>query len=255
MNYTTKLFAKCRAGWLALAVLGLLLAAPLAAAAQETVQADSLDLARHEPLFSHRRLVVQYDGRFSIINDHFCTITGLKLGVEWRGRVRTGAAIYFLSSRIPTRLPLPGNAAPEADARLRFRYLALYGEYALLRNPRWEVDAVVQTGLGAAYVLYRTEDNRQGQTPHDFLGVIEPSVAAQMRLFRWASLGAGAGWRQPVLVPPTIRHELNGPIFYVRAKIGIGPLIRIARQHDRLFSQEGLRIHGLSRRDRRKFLR
>lgn len=255
MNYTATLFTKSWGWGLILGLVGLLLAAPRTADAQETDQADSLDLAQHQPLFSHRRLVVQYDARYSIINSHFCTITGLKLGVEWRGRVRTGAAVYFLSSRIPTRLPLPGNAAADADARLRFRYLALYGEYAVLRNPRWELDAVLQTGLGSAYVLYRTDEDVTSQTPHDFLGVIEPSAFAQMRLFKWASLGAGAGWRQPVLIPPTIRHELNGPIFYVRAKIGLGPLIRIARQHDRLLSQNGLHVHGLGRRDRRKFLR
>ncbi|RZK47933.1 MAG: hypothetical protein EOO59_17200, partial [Hymenobacter sp.] len=39
------------------------------------------DTVREKPAppFSHRRLVVQYDSRYSIINSHFCTINGLKL--------------------------------------------------------------------------------------------------------------------------------------------------------------------------------
>jgi hypothetical protein len=78
-------------------------------------------------------------------------------------------------------------------------------------------------------------------------------MAAQMRLFRWASLGAGAGWRQPVLVPVTIRRELSGPVFYARANVLLGPLMKVVRGKERLFSQEGLRVRGLSPYTRDKF--
>ena len=225
----------------------------LAGRAEAAASAAPGDSLRPAPVFTRRRLVVQYDSRYSIINNHWCTINGLKLGLELRGRVRAGAAVYFLSSGIPTRQPLPDNAAEDADARLRFRYLALYGEYVVLENNRWELSANLQTGLGWVYVLYRTEDDITNRTPHDFMGLIEPSVAAQMRLFPWASLGAGAGWRQPVLVPPTIQHEVNGPVFYLRAKLLVGPLWHTVHRHERLFTQEGIRVHGLNQQDRRKF--
>ncbi|MEJ7660532.1 MAG: hypothetical protein WKG07_13420 [Hymenobacter sp.] len=76
-----------------------------------------------------------------------------------------------------------------------------------------------------------------------------------MRLFPWASLGAGASWRQPLFVAPQVREEISGPIFYVRAKILIGPLVRLVHRHEPLFSQKELRIHGLDRNTRQRFLR
>jgi hypothetical protein len=209
---------------------------------------------RPAPPFSHRRLVVQYDSRYSFVNGHFCTINGLKLGMEWRGRVRTGAAVYFLSTGIPTRQPLPDNAADDADADLRFRYLAVYTEYVALQNSRWSLSGNMQLGMGTVYVRYlNDESGTYDHTPRDFVMLVEPSVAAQMRLFRWAALGAGAGWRQPVLVAPTIRRELSGPVFYARANILLGPLLKVVRGKERLFSQEGLRIHGLDPYTRDKF--
>jgi hypothetical protein len=212
------------------------------------------DIPERAPYFSHRRLVVQYDSRYSIINSHFCTINGLKLGMEWRGRVRTGAAVYFLSTGIPTRQPLPDNAADEAEAELRFRYLALYTEYVVLQNSRWSLSGNVQVGLGSVHVRYLNDStNRFDRTPNDFVGIIEPSAAAQMRLFRWASLGAGAGWRLPVLLAPTIRRELGGPVFYLRANLLLGPLLKVAKGRARLFSQEGLRVRGLDNYTRDKF--
>ena len=198
--------------------------------------------------------MVQYDSRYSFVNGHFCTINGLKLGMEWRGRVRTGAAVYFLSTGIPTRQPLPDNAADDADADLRFRYLALYAECVILQNSRWSLSANMQTGFGTVYIRYLNDSTgTYDRTPRDFVMMVEPSVAAQMRLFRWASLGAGAGWRQPVLVATTIRRELSGPVFYLRANILLGPLMKVAKGRARLFTQEGLRVHGLNGYTRDKF--
>ena len=235
--------------WLLAAGLAAGWAAPVAAQ-PAAAPADSVRPAR---VFEHRRLVVQYDSRYSIINSHFCTINGLKLGLEWKGRVRTGAAIYLLSSRIPTRLEPPDNAADEADATLRFYNIALYGEYVLLENRRWELTSNLQTGMGTVRVEYTDEAFNRLRTPRDFIALVEPSVAAQMRLFSWAGFGAGAGWRQTLFVSPLVRRELSGPIFYVRAKVLIGPLIKIVRKREPLFSQDDTRVRGLRRRDRVKF--
>lgn len=236
-------------GWLLAALLGP--GQRAVAAPSPPPPADSTRL----PVFAKRKLVVQIDSRYSIINYHFCVINGVKLGLEWRGRVRTGAAFYFLSSSIPTRLAPPSNASDDPDAGLRFYNVALYGEYIMLENRRWELGANLQGGLGAVRVVYNNEDSARVRGPRDFIGLVEPSVAAQMRLFPWASLGAGAGWRQTVFVPPLVRRELSGPIFYVRAKILLGPLVKTVRNHEPLFSQKDLRVNGLDQRTRQRFLK
>jgi len=235
-------------GWLLAALLGVGLVQPARAAPAPS------DSTRPAPVFARRRLVLQIDSRYSIINSHFSIINGVKLGLEWRGRVRTGAAFYFLSSRIPTRLEPPDNAADEADATLRFYNVALYGEYVILENPRWELGANLQGGMGAVRVEYTSDDlpGTRSRTPRDFIALVEPSVAAQMRLFSWASLGAGAGWRQPLFVDEVVRREISGPIFYLRAKVLIAPLLRIRRNHEPLFSQKDLRTHGVDGRTRRR---
>ncbi|MGI4834415.1 MAG: hypothetical protein ACRYFK_13245 [Janthinobacterium lividum] len=239
-------------GWLLAGLLGLGLGlGQLAAAAPAPHPADST----RSLVFDRRRLVVQIDSRYSVINAHFCAINGVKLGLEWRGRVRTGAAFYFLSSSIPTRLAPPNNASNDPDAGLRFYNVALYGEYIIIENRRWELGANLQGGLGTLRIVYNTEDSTRTRSPRDFIGLIEPSGAAQMRLFPWVSLGAGAGWRQTMFVPPLVRRELSGPVFYVRAKILLGPLVKLVRNHEPLFSQKDLRVNGLDQRTRERFLR
>lgn len=149
--------------------------------------------------------------------------------------------MYFLSSRIPTRRERPDDVNDDARADLRFRYLALYGEYVLIQNRRWELSGPLQAGLGNAYVEYVSPDGSTQETSYDFMGVIKPSLNAQMRIFRWAGLGAGAGWRSPAFVSRTVRKELSGPIFFLRGRFFINDLVAVVRGRKWLFPQKGLR--------------
>lgn len=219
-------------------VLGSTLLGPVAGRAQPA-PAASPDSVRPHP--ARHRVVVQYDSRYAILNQHLTTINGLKLGVEFKNRFRGGGALYFLSTGVPTRQARPTNAAEGTAAQLRFRYLAAYGDYLLLNTPRWELSTNLLLGLGSSFVRYTTPDGTAANTPREFLGVVEPSVATQLRVFHWAGLGAGAGWRQPIFVPAPIRRELDGPVFYLRAKLFLGDLLKVIKNKEPLFTQQGLR--------------
>ena len=223
-------------------LLGLVLL--LVGAPAQSAPAPRADTVLRRPAIlrlPHNRFVAQYDSRYSIINHHFTTINGLKLGIEFKNRFRTGAAIYFLSTGVPTRRAKPENAAEDADAELRFRYLAVYAGYALLGTKRWELNANLQLGTGSAYVRYQNFDGDLDKTPRDFLGVVEPAMAAQLRVFRWAGVGTGLGWRQPVFVSAAIRKELNGPVFYLRGNVFLGELMKVMKDKEPLFTQSNMR--------------
>ena len=83
------------------------------------------------------RFVAQYDSRYFILNHHFTTtFNGLKLGIELKNCFRTGAAIYSLSTGVPTQQASPPDASPAFEAQIRFRHLAPYVGYVLLKTRR-----------------------------------------------------------------------------------------------------------------------
>ncbi|MDB5267988.1 MAG: hypothetical protein JWP58_1028 [Hymenobacter sp.] len=223
--------------WLSVGLL------PVGAWAQAVgpARADSVVRRPNIVRLPRNRFVVQYDSRYSILNHHLTTINGLKLGIEFKSRFRTGAAIYFLSTGVPSRQAAPDNAAEDADAEIRFRYLAVYAGYVLLENRRWELSANLQLGLGSAYVLYKADDGVSDKTPREFMGIVEPTLAAQYRVFRWGGVGTGLGWRQPVFIPVAIQKELNGPVFYLRANLFLGELFKVMKDKEPLFTQTNMR--------------
>ncbi|MCC3160570.1 hypothetical protein LJ737_25255 [Hymenobacter sp. 15J16-1T3B] len=188
----------------------------------------------------HRRVVFQFDQRYSLLQRELVGINGLKLGVEWRGRLRTGVGLYFLSSAINTRADAPSFVPPGSTDKIRFRYGVLYGEYVLVGTPRWELSTPVQAGLGYYYVRYQYPNGTVYHAPRNFIWLIEPTIGGHMRVFRWVGVGAGVGYRQALLTQDKLEDDISGVIFYGRVKLFLGDLYKVVRGRERLFSQRGL---------------
>ncbi|MCA8831103.1 hypothetical protein [Hymenobacter pini] len=215
-----------------------LLAGPAAAAPRATLAPpDDSTFVRQ----AHRRAVFQFDQRFSILNGKVVGINGLKGGIEWRGRWRAGVGVYRLSGGVPTRIPQPVEFPAGTHDEVRFRYLAAYGEYVFIGNRRWELSAPLQMGAGSYYTKYYFPDGGVLRTNKQVLYLVEPSVAAHFRVFRWIGVGAGTGYRQVFASGKQPEDQISGYIFFGRAKLFLGDFLKVVRGHERLFSQQGLR--------------
>ena len=51
-------------------------------------------------------------------------------------------------------------------------------------------------------------------------------------------MGTGLGWWQPVFVPAASQKELSGLVFYLRANVFLGELLKIVEGREVLFTQE-----------------
>ncbi|RSK31774.1 hypothetical protein [Hymenobacter metallilatus] len=193
---------------------------------------------------SHRRAVFQFDQRYSILNGTVVGINGVKGGIEWRGRWRAGLGVYRLSGGVPTRAVQPAGFPAGTRDEVRFRYLAAYGEYVFIGNPRWELSTPLQLGIGSYYTKYSFPDGGVLRTNKQVLYLAEPSVAAHYRVFRWVGLGAGTGYRQVFASGQQPEDQISGFIFFGRVKLFLGDLLKVVRGHERLFSQKGLKDKG-----------
>ncbi|HYE77238.1 MAG TPA: hypothetical protein VEI97_04555, partial [bacterium] len=79
------------------------------------------------------------------------------------------------------------------------------------------------------------------RTVRDRVLLVEPTIGGHYRVFRWIGMGAGVGWREAFSVKPEYGDQLDGPIFYARAKLFLGDLYKVVRGRQRLFTQQGLR--------------
>ena len=188
---------------------------------------------------AHRRLTFQFDQRYSLLDSRLAGINGLKIGAEWRGRYRAGAGIYLLSAGV--RASSPVALPPGTRTELRFRYVVGYGEYVIRGNPRWEVSIPIQIGYGKYYHEQINAGGERLRSQRDHILLLEPTIGGHYRIFRWAGIGGGVGWREAFSVKPQYANQLDGPIFYGRAKLFLGDFYKVVRGRQRLFTQRGLR--------------
>ncbi len=186
----------------------------------------------------HRRLTFQFDQRYSLVDSRLAGINGLKIGIEWRGRYRAGAGLYLLSPGLKAITPGINGGKP---SELRFRYVAMYGEYVIRGNPRWEISTPVQIGYGKYYHEQLSPEGVRERSERDRVFLLEPTIGGHYRIFRWIGLGGGVGWREAFSVKPQYANQLDGPIFYGRVKLFLGDFYKVVRGRQRLFTQRGLR--------------
>lgn len=172
------------------------------------------------------KLISNFDSRYSFIDKETVKINGIKLGMEWNERWRTGLGIYFLSNRFNKPEDAVASLPGKQIANLRFRYFVLYGEYIFLQNRKWEISAPMQAGMGTLYYKYKDETGQQIKTDRQLIYLAEPSVAAHYKIFYWLGIGAGAGYRQVLNPDSSLAHDLDEPIYYGKVKLFLGELYK-----------------------------
>lgn len=175
------------------------------------------------------KFVFNFDTRYTLVQNNQARISGLKAGIEWKQKFRTGLGMYALSSPLVTKFTTNPDQKV-AEVKMKFRYAAVYGEWVLLRNKHWELSAPLQVGFGEIRNQYFDKQDQLLQTDYKPLWLIEPSVAAHYKIYTWVGLGAGAGYRQMLNHQQLQNNQLNAPIYYIKVKVFVGDLYRQFRQ-------------------------
>lgn len=195
------------------------------------IQASMASIAFPDSLFTEHKsgphFVFNFDTRYTLFGNNPARISGLKAGLEWRNRLRTGLGFYALSTPLKTRLPITTPDQQAIEAQVKFRYVAVYGEYVLLKNKKWEASLPVQLGFGSTLNVYQDASGNVQRTTKVPLWLIEPSVSGHYKVFPWVGIGAGAGYRQMLTHTNRESDKLNGPIYYLKVKLFTGELYRL----------------------------
>ena len=189
------------------------------------VPTDSLRVSKSKKA----RFVFNLDARYTLLDNEPVRVSGLKSGVEWCNKYRTGVGFYFLSSPLVTRFPALSPDQPATETRLKFRYAAVYGEYVVLKNEKWEISLPMQAGYGKMFSEQHTTNGKLLNTETQPIWLVEPSVAGHYKIYNWVGIGAGVGYRQLLGQTNQEANHLNAPIYYIKAKLFLGDLYRLFR--------------------------
>lgn len=247
-----------------LTLLGFLVSTLVYAQALDSLELevrDSLDIAGQDTTIYPKpkekfisNILFQFDNRNEKYYDTKARMNGLRIGVAFYRRFRTGFGFY--SNNNFYRMDAPGIPKNQYVVA-RLNYNTWFSELAFYRSFRWELSGTYSLGKGT--IRYNVFDHSKSIPElisvdtlsniriHDF------GINAQFKIFPWFGIGVGTGYRTLQLPAyPELQGPFSDPYFDFKIKVFLGYAYRSIFKREKI-EAERLYYEQRSRIRRSKF--
>lgn len=170
------------------------------------------------------KLDLKLDTRFSFIASSDIRTTGLKVGLSFNKKFKTGLGYNRLIT--PSRSYIR-KENQDVKVELTYEYLSPYMEYIYYTSKKWEFNISMQFGFGRAYYQYIDYNSGSKQkTNQSFILSYEPSMLIDYKIVKWFGIGTGVGYRLVLYKNKNISEQLTSPVYIFKLKIYLGEIVR-----------------------------
>ena len=195
------------------------------------LQGDSLSLDPYVSFKNKPSVFFMIDRYNSVVAGKGANTTGLKLGLDFKKKVRLGIGFSLLSSDIVERKTVitePGHDTT-LNAILSMGYITLYAEYVFYDSNNWQISMPVQTGVGSSYFTYYERVGsviKEKKLNEQSIILFEPSGLLTYKIIKWVGVSGGIGYRQMILNNSKLDYNFNSVMYSLRLRIFIGEIFK-----------------------------
>jgi hypothetical protein len=175
---------------------------------------DSLNV-----VFKSKSIIdARLESRYSFIRNEIIAVTGVRLGVAYKRKLRIGGGISWLkTNRLYTfdQTNILGQTY-EAKRYLKFAYLCYYIDFVYHRTKRWQLSVPIQAGTGLVWFQRESGYSLLNSDRKSFLLLYEPGITVQFKIVRWAGVGGDAAFRFVMNREKKIGEQLNSPTLSIK---------------------------------------
>ncbi len=153
------------------------------------------------------------DSRDSFIANRHARTYGVRIGVDFGGRLKMGGGYYQLGDELIKFELLPTSAGSKSiKSNLFLGYLCYYVEYVFYNTKRWKFSTTPQVGIGLTSYNYFYGDLPLKTDRHPAF-IYEPCLSGEYKLTKWLGVGASAGFRLMLKNRNSVKENFNAPIY------------------------------------------
>ena len=176
--------------------------------------------------------VFSFDARRSVIRDQKAKIGGIKIGLDFKNKIRAGLGFYGWTGPFEDTIII-NEEPPDQDtvlAGIAFNYVSPYLEYIIYQNKKVELSMPIQFGFGDVSVQYKYKNGNIETPIKKSVGVFVISLTGYYKFFTWLGIGGGVGYRNILTKQKLIRKTFNAPVYIVKIRIFPGPIIAMLKE-------------------------
>lgn len=153
------------------------------------------------------------ESRYSFIKNTAAKISGVRLGVVFKKKLRIGGGYSWLDTKIDQEKTILNSLGQTEQVKnyLKFGYLCYYVDFVFHKTKRWQLSVPIQAGTGLSHFEYTESNGVKHFSKNYFLLIYEPGITVQFKVTRWAGLGCDIAYRFALKNNQFIGDRLNSP--------------------------------------------
>jgi hypothetical protein len=155
-------------------------------------------------------IVARLESRYSFINNTATKVSGVRLGLSFKRKLRIGAGYSWLNTDVfekKTQLDYNGNKIVVNDY-FKFGYICLYADFVFHKTKRWQLSVPIQGGIGKYWTQYH-DGLKTVQSQKRLLLFYEPGITVQFKITKWLGLGLDVCGRLALRNTNYVGNKLN----------------------------------------------
>jgi hypothetical protein len=160
---------------------------------------------------------LRFESRYSFIDNELADISGIRIGVSFRRKLKFGGGISWLKSDLAETVYIPNENGTliSTPKYLKLAYACVYADFVFYKTKRWQVSVPLQVGAGATWFQYQKGYHPSG-TNKRLLLLYEPGISTHFKIFKWFGLGVGVGYRFAIKNNNAISDRLSSPTYALK---------------------------------------
>jgi hypothetical protein len=180
------------------------------------------------------------ESRYSFINNSATKVSGVRLGLSFRRKLRVGIGYSWLSTDVIDKKLITdvyGNKR-FTDQYFKFGYFCYYADFVFHKTKRWQLSVPVQVGTGMYWTQY-DDGARSIKSKKRLLLFYEPGITAQFKITRWLGLGVDVCARLALRNTNIVGNKLNSFVIAPKLLIWFDQIFYMAAPKSKITKRFG----------------
>lgn len=150
------------------------------------------------------------ESRYSFINYSATKVSGVRLGLTFKRKLRIGAGYSWLDTDVfekKIKIDADGNNQLVKDY-FKFGYVCVYADFVFHKTKRWQLSVPIQAGIGKYWTQYYNGLTTV-QSQKRLLLFYEPGITVQFKITKWLGLGLDVCGRLALRNTNYVGNKLN----------------------------------------------
>lgn len=171
-------------------------------------------------LKSRPSIDARLESRYSFLNNNATKITGVRLGLSFKRKLRAGIGYSWLDADVSDKKIITDVFGHEryANNYLKFGYICYYADFVFHKTKRWQLSVPIQVGTGLYWTRYH-DGEKFVNSKKRLLLFYEPGITVQYKITQWFGIGVDVCARLALRNTNYVGDKLNSFVLGFRYSI------------------------------------